>query len=107
MPRFTLEQVRERLATTFPTATAAVRVLEGLGMVTERTGEMELKNYDLVVEFAKKNPDKVPVESLTGLTVRALTSRKEWGDDERKVALDCFTSFDSTRIKRAVIDGMT
>lgn len=38
MPRFTIEQVRQRLETSFPTATAAVKVLEELGVVTEMTG---------------------------------------------------------------------
>jgi DNA-binding MarR family transcriptional regulator len=35
MPRFTIEQVRQKLATTTPTATAAVKVLESLGIVRE------------------------------------------------------------------------
>ena len=39
MPRFTIEQVRQKLATTFPTATAAVKLLEELGIVTELTGQ--------------------------------------------------------------------
>lgn len=39
MPRFTIEQVRRKLATTFPTATAAVKLLEELGIVTELTGQ--------------------------------------------------------------------
>ncbi len=39
MPRFTIEQVRQRLDTTFPTATAAVKLLEALGIVTELTGQ--------------------------------------------------------------------
>ncbi len=77
------------------------------GMVTERTGEIDEKGYEAVIDYAKKNPDKVPAESLTGLTVRALTSRKEWGEKERGFALDCFKSFDNVRMKRAVIDGMT
>jgi Fic family protein len=38
MPRFTIEQVRQRLQTTFPKATAAVKLLEGLGIVAELTG---------------------------------------------------------------------
>lgn len=76
-------------------------------MVTERTGEIDLGGYETVIDFAKKNPDKVPTESLTGLTVRALTSRNEWGEKERGYALDCFKSFDNVQMKRAVIDGMT
>jgi Fic family protein len=39
MPRFTIEQVRQKLATTFPTANAAVKLLEELGIVTELTGQ--------------------------------------------------------------------
>ena len=38
MPRFTIEQVRQKLQTTFPTATAAVKLLEELGVVSELTG---------------------------------------------------------------------
>ena len=39
MPRFTIEQVRQKLATTFPTANAAVKLQEELGIVTELTGQ--------------------------------------------------------------------
>ncbi len=39
MPRFTLELVRERLKTSFPTASAAVKVLQELGIVVETTGQ--------------------------------------------------------------------
>lgn len=39
MPRFTIEQARRRLATTFPTATAAVKLLQELGLLTELTGQ--------------------------------------------------------------------
>ncbi len=39
MPRFTIEQVRQKLATTCPTANAAVKLLEELGIVTELTGQ--------------------------------------------------------------------
>jgi hypothetical protein len=45
MPRFTIDQVRQRLATTFPTATAAVKVLEDLGIVTELTGQKKNRSY--------------------------------------------------------------
>jgi Fic family protein len=45
MPRFSVEQVRERLQTTFPTAGAAVRLLEELGIVTERTGQRTNRLY--------------------------------------------------------------
>jgi Fic family protein len=45
MPRFTIEQARRKLDTTFPTATAAVRVLEGLGLLTELTGQKANRIY--------------------------------------------------------------
>ena len=45
MPRFTVEQVRQKLRTTFPTANATVRVLEDLGMVVERTGQKTKRSY--------------------------------------------------------------
>ena len=45
MPRFTIEQVRQKLDTTFPTATAAVTLLEGLGVVNELTGQKKNRSY--------------------------------------------------------------
>lgn len=45
MPRFTVERVRRRLATTFPTANAAVQALERLGVVTEVTGRKKNRGY--------------------------------------------------------------
>ncbi len=45
MPRFTIEQVRQRLQTTFPTATAAVKRLEELGLVTELTGQKKNRSF--------------------------------------------------------------
>jgi len=45
MPRFTIEQVRQKLSTSFPTATAAVKVLEGLGIVSELTGQKKNRSY--------------------------------------------------------------
>jgi Fic family protein len=45
MPRFTIEKVRQRLETSFPTATAAVRILEDLGIVTELTGQKKNRSY--------------------------------------------------------------
>ena len=45
MPRFTIERVRQQLDTSFPTATAAVRVLEDLGIVTEMTGQKKNRSY--------------------------------------------------------------
>lgn len=45
MPRFTIERARKRLDTTFPTANAAVKVLEDLGIVTEMTGQKKNRSY--------------------------------------------------------------
>jgi Fic family protein len=45
MPRFTIERVRQQLDTTFPTATAAVKVLEDLGIVAEMTGQKKNRSY--------------------------------------------------------------
>lgn len=46
MPRFTIERVRQQLDTSFPTVqTAAVRVLEKLGIVTEMTGQKKNRSY--------------------------------------------------------------
>jgi Fic family protein len=45
MPRFTIERVRQQLNTTFPTATAAVKVLEDLGIVSEMTGQKKNRSY--------------------------------------------------------------
>ncbi|WP_428421105.1 Fic family protein [Methylibium sp.] len=53
MPRFTIEQVRRKLETTFPTATAAVKLLEELGIVTELTGQKKNRcfSYAAYVEL--------------------------------------------------------
>ena len=45
MPRFTIERVRQSLDTSFPTANAAVQLLEGLGIVTELTGQKKNRSY--------------------------------------------------------------
>ncbi len=45
MPRFTIEQVRQKLGTTFPTATAAVKLLEQLGIVSELTGQKTNRSF--------------------------------------------------------------
>ena len=45
MPRFTIERVRQQLDTSFPTATAAVKVLEELGIVAEMTGQKKNRSY--------------------------------------------------------------
>jgi Fic family protein len=49
MPRFTIERVRQQLDTSFPTATAAVKVLENLGIVTEMTGQKKNRCYSYQV----------------------------------------------------------
>ena len=53
MPRFTVEQVREKLKTTFPTASAAVKTLESLGIVRELTGQKKnrLFSYQAYVDL--------------------------------------------------------
>lgn len=45
MPRFTIERVRQQLDTSFPTATAAVKVLEDLGILAEMTGQKKNRCY--------------------------------------------------------------
>lgn len=45
MPRFTVEQARQKLETSFPTANAAVRLLETLGVVSETTGQKTNRIY--------------------------------------------------------------
>ena len=45
MPRFTIERVRKQLDTSFPTATAAVKLLEDLGIVAEMTGQKKNRSY--------------------------------------------------------------
>jgi Fic family protein len=45
MPRFTVERVRRSLNTSFPTANAAVKVLEDLGIVTEVSGQKKNRSY--------------------------------------------------------------
>lgn len=45
MPRFSVEHVRQRLETTFPTASAAVKLLEDLGILAELTGQKKNRVY--------------------------------------------------------------
>ena len=45
MPRFTVERVRKSLETTFPTANAAVKTLEELGLVGETTGNKKNRSF--------------------------------------------------------------
>lgn len=48
MPRFTVERARVALNTTFPTASAAVKVLEEVGIVTELTGQRKNRSFSYV-----------------------------------------------------------
>lgn len=45
MPRFSVEHVRQRLDTTFPTASAAVKLLQDLGILAELTGQKKNRVY--------------------------------------------------------------
>lgn len=45
MPRFTIELARQKLDTSFPTASAAVKVLEELGIVSELTGQKKNRSF--------------------------------------------------------------
>ncbi|MYM41358.1 Fic family protein [Duganella qianjiadongensis] len=45
MPRFTVEQVKLRLETTYPTANAAVKALSDLGIVHEMTGQRKNRSF--------------------------------------------------------------
>lgn len=45
MPRFTVERVRQKLGTSFPTANAAVKTLNGLGIVSETTGQKKNRSF--------------------------------------------------------------
>lgn len=44
-PRFSVEQVHQRMATTFPTAGVAVNLLDDLGILTEITGQNKNRVY--------------------------------------------------------------
>jgi hypothetical protein len=45
MPRFNVDRVCQSLHTTFPTASAAIKLLEELGMVSELTGMKKNRTY--------------------------------------------------------------
>lgn len=45
MPRFSVEQVRQKLGTSFPTANAAIKILAELGIVAELTGQKKNRSY--------------------------------------------------------------
>lgn len=97
-----------------PDATGLAKDSEALGVsviltsiVRERHDDFSMKTADTAIQTVKKNDLGIPIEAYPLGVVKALTTRVEWGDDERKLALDCFNSFDSVRVKRAVIDGVT
>ena len=56
MSRFTVEHVRKRLETTFPTASAAVNLLLDLGLVAELTGQKKnrIYSYQAYVELLSR-----------------------------------------------------
>lgn len=45
MPRFTIEHIKKELGTTFPTASAATKTLESLGIIVEVTGNHRNRSY--------------------------------------------------------------
>ena len=45
MPRLSVEHVRQRLVTTFPTSSAAVKLLEDPGILVELTGQKKNRVY--------------------------------------------------------------
>jgi len=57
MPRFTVERARQQLATSFPTANAAVKLLTELGIVTEMTGQRKNRSfgYQRYIELLAKD----------------------------------------------------
>lgn len=56
MPRFTVERVRKALGTTFPTANAAVKTLEDLGVIREMTRQKKNRSfsYQAYIELLAK-----------------------------------------------------
>jgi Fic family protein len=56
MPRFSVEHVRQRLMTTFPTASAAITLLKDLGIVAELTGQKKnrIYSYQAYVELLSR-----------------------------------------------------
>lgn len=45
MPRFTIEQARQLLNTSFPTASAAIKLLVELGILVEMSGQRKNRSY--------------------------------------------------------------
>ena len=52
MPSFNIDQVRQKLGTTFPTANAAVMGLDDLGLVAELTGQKKNRSYSYAAYIA-------------------------------------------------------
>ncbi len=52
MPRFTIDQVRQKLDTTFPTAAAAVKLLQDAGLLTELTGQKKNRLFSYAAYVA-------------------------------------------------------
>ena len=52
MPRFTVDRVCRTLGTTFPTASAAILLLEELGIVVEMTGQKKNRNFSYAAYIA-------------------------------------------------------
>jgi len=57
MPRFTVERVRQKLNTSFPTANAAIKFLCDLGVVIETTGQKKNRrfSYRAYIELLTKD----------------------------------------------------
>lgn len=45
MPRFSIDLVRQKLSISFPTASAAVKILTDLGITSELTGQKKNRHY--------------------------------------------------------------
>lgn len=45
LPRFTVEKVRQKLTTSFPTENAAVKLLTEIGIITEKTGQQTNRTF--------------------------------------------------------------
>ncbi len=66
----------------------------------------EVKDYETFVNFAKDPKNGLKPEQITGQVVRALASRRHWGDGERKLLLDVFKSFNSIHQTRAAVEAV-
>jgi Fic family protein len=56
MPRLTVDRVCKSLVTTFPTANAAVRLLEELGMLVEMTGQKKNRSFSYAAYIGLLSP---------------------------------------------------